>query len=334
MLRRTILLFLMGMALIFVILYLVDPMRVWDEMQNLSVKFLMIILSIQILIMLLSAIKWRVILMNSSVSIKDIIPATLVGYLVNNITPFGLAGGEPVRAYILSRACGIRLSRAASSVIVDLFLEIFPIFALILISITLIILGGEAESIAIILGLVGFGLFILSTGIITLTTDKNLILIITKKLLNLLERIPLMRSYSKKKMMDVNGVSVRFESAMREYMGNVRVLVLGTFVSIIGWVLKFLRIYLIFIAIGYRISITSLIIVETLVLALSFIPILPGALGTWEGSSIALFMLFGVDSVIATTVTIIDRFFFYVFPSILGIIASLYCGVNLSKIIK
>lgn len=317
-----------------IILYLVNPFRVWDEMQKIPFKFLLILLLLQTMIMINSAVKWRIILMNSRISIKNILLATLVGYLVNNITPVGLAGGEPVRAYLLSRAENIRFSTAVSSVIVDLFLEIFPIFILILISIAMILIGGESETLAIILGIIAVALLTLFIITVILMTHKNLILILTQRFLDILIKIPILSDYAKRKRADIDGVSKRFKKAMKEYMMDAKILFFGTTISIVGWILRFLRVYLAFIALGYSIPLGTLIIVETAVLAISFVPIFPGALGIWEGSSIGLFVLFGVDGAVATAATIIDRTFFYILPSIVGAFSSIYCGINLSNIMQ
>jgi len=332
--RRTFLLFLLGLLLVGIILYLVNPFKVWDEMQNVPFKFLLVLLFLQITIMINSAVKWRTILMNSRVSMKNILTATFVGHLVNNITPVGLAGGEPVRAYLLSKTEKIRFSTAVSSVIVDLFLEIFPIFILIVISMAMILVGGESETLAIILGIIAVALLALFVITIILITHKNLIPILTQRLLDILIKIPILREYAKRKREDIDGISKRFKKAMKEHMMDAKILFFGTTISIIGWILRFLRVYLAFIALGYNIPLSTLIIVETAVLAISFVPIFPGALGIWEGSSIGLFVVFGVDGAVASAATIIDRAFFYILPSIIGVISSIYCGINLSNIMQ
>ena len=50
----------------------------------------------------------------------------LVGLAVNNITPSGRGGGEPVRAYILAREGDYPMEETFAAVVADRALDTFP----------------------------------------------------------------------------------------------------------------------------------------------------------------------------------------------------------------
>ena len=89
--------------------------------------------------------------------------------------------------------------------------------------------------------------------------------------------------------------------------------------------------YLAFIAIGIHPPIAPFITVYTIAILLSFLPTLPGSLGITEIIMILLFVPVGIfaDQVLAAAA--LERVAHYVFPTVLGILASLYYFKNFSK---
>ena len=115
---------------------------------------------------------------------------------------------------------------------------------------------------------------------------------------------------------------------------NKFTLFFGTIVSLTIWVLSVFRMYLIFLALGFSSPnlLLVVLIVQLTVIAISSVPALPGAVGIWEGSSIALFALFGIGAALAAAVTIIDRVFSFWISSLIGGVSSVHMGAE--KIMK
>lgn len=326
--------FLIGVALIAGVFYWAGFYEAIGLILNIPIKYLLILLLIQFIIILISTIKWRVVLRGSKVSFLNLFSATLMGYLVNNITPVGMAGGEPVRAYALHKTDKISIEKSFASVIVDLFLEIFPLFILIMISIFLIMGYGVTSWIMLFLGFVGIIIFLLFVVSITLVINKEFSLRIVNLFVGIMGYIPLLKKKSLNAKMEIDELCTRFSSAMRENMTDYSMLISGTIISIVKWFLIMVRVYVIFLALSIPITFDKVIIVETTVIAISAIPLLPGALGIWEGSSIALFVLFNVPKASAGAVTLLDRIFHYLIPSILGIFSALFLGVSISQLMR
>ncbi len=334
MIKKSIISFLIGIGIIVLVLYIVDFNEVVPQIQQLSLGYFLLLLLIELISIVLSALKWRLILRSFHVPMKDILPTIFVGYLVNNITPMGFAGGEPVRACIISKKRNIPLTSSAASVIVDLFLEIFPMFLLSGIAIYLVFMSGIPIEIAIFLGIISLTLSILFFISITLVMNKNFSLKVIQIFIEIISRIPILKIYSQKLREDVNEICDKFNYAMRRHMMDPYVLFFGTLISSFVWGLRLLRTYVVFIALGYPVSIDTVIVVEIAVSVLSFLPLLPGSLGIWEGASVMFFVLAGVDKAYAMSATLIDRVLFYLIPSIIGIISALYLGISVSRLVS
>jgi len=336
--NKGVLLFLISIGLVAAILYFAGFDETVKVMVSIPPVYILALLAIQIFLLLLSAIKWRFILRNTKVSFKKLLAATLLGYLINNINPLGLVGGEPVKAYVLSKSGKVPTEKSFASVIVDLFLEIIPIFLLSTLAIILIIFYGIPSEIAVVLGFAALLILVFFIITVGLVVNESFSRRIINFIIGLMSKVPILKTKVSFVRSEVDEIFSRFHEAMREHLLDNRTILVGTLISVFYWLIRFLRIYLIFLAIGVNMPLHTIIIVQVVASVVSFFPILPGAIGIWEGTNIALYTLLGgslgVTLAKATTVTIIDRILFYVIPSVLGVFAAFYLGINLSKLVK
>lgn len=332
--KKHLLLFLASIGIIAAILYLAGFDEVICLILKIRLEYILLLLLIQFTIMLLSAVKWKIILKDIRVSMKNLLSATFLGYLVNNLTPIGMAGGEPVRAYAIHKTDGIPLHRAFAGVVIDLFLEITPIFFLSALAILLVIIEGVPFEIAVVLGITTAIMLTLFAISLKFAMNRDFLGRLVHIFMNIVSKFPVPEKQLWKLNAMLEGMLSRFRDAMEEHIMDTPTLFIGTFVSLITWGFRFLRVYIIFLAVGVEIPLSTILIVETTVVILSFIPVLPGALGIWEGASIGLFILFGISKVTATAVTMIDRILFYIIPSVLGAISAFYLGISISQIAK
>jgi hypothetical protein len=302
-------------------------------MLTLPVEYFLLLLLIEALIIFISAIKWKIVLRKTNVSLKNIISTSFVGYLVNNITPIGIAGGEPVRAYLLYKIDKkVSMARSFASVIVDLFLEILPIFLLALISIILIILRGIRIEIAFVLSLLTLILLALFIISVSMVINKALSIRLINIFVKILSSLPMLNRRVESMKPRIDEIYEKFTIAIRKSMTDTRVLIYGTLISLGKWILVLCRVYLIFLALNVKISFSQVLIAETAVIVLSGIPLLPGALGIWEGTSVVLFtQIAGILPSQAAAATLIDRILFYLIPSVIGSIFAIHFGVNILK---
>ena len=76
----------------------------------------------------LYTLRWKILngVANINSGIKELLPMVLVGLAVNNITPSGRGGGEPVRAYILAKEKNYPMEETFATVVADRALDTFP----------------------------------------------------------------------------------------------------------------------------------------------------------------------------------------------------------------
>lgn len=334
---KRVFLFLFGFLMLAGVLYFVGFNETLNAVLSVRLEYFLLLLVLQLVTMVLSALKWRLILRHIKVSFKSVLASTFVGYLVNNITPIGMVGGEPVKAYLLSKREGVPLEKAFSSVIVDLFIEILPIFFLSAVAISVILYKGIDVGVAAVIFFASVVLSVLFVLCLTFVMNKTLSYKIVSGFVDAVTRLPFLRHKAGRIKKDVDLIYERFNDAMKKQLLDNYILYFGTLISLLVWTLRILRVYFIFLAFGVNIPVDVLVIVQTAVIVVTFIPISPGAIGVWEATSIGLFVLVSggsVTAVEATSVAIIDRIIFYVFPTLVGAVAALYMGVDIFKLVS
>jgi len=284
--------------------------------------------------MVLWAIKWSIVLRHTKASFKKILPVSFIGYLMNNITPVSMAGGEPVRAYMLSQVDDISTEDSAASVIVDLFLEVFPLLIMILFGIGFAFFYNIGHGIALLLAVAG--LFVLFTlfVIILLFVNEKVSLKMIEYTINFVEKIPVsyLRNHAKEAKTRIDDIITNFMNAMRTTMTDYRILTAGIIISSITQAMWVVRLYIIFKMIGFDLPIAVLIIGRITVAAVSFASIIPGGLAIWEGVGTWIYAILGVPAPSAMAANLIERMFSYWIGSLIGMFAAVSLGV--SHIIK
>jgi len=331
--RKLSVLFLIGIGILAALFYSVDFDKVLSMLQSISIEYLILLFIVQLSTMLLAALKWRVILKHSNVSMRNLVPTVFTGFLINNITPVGLAGGEPVKAYILSKKEKIPITTAASSVIADLFIEIFPLFILSATAITLVFLMGIPIELGIALGVIALTLLVVFIIALSAALHKEISGRIVYLFVGLISKIPVLRRKYPKLKSEIDTISSKFNLAMRKHMLDRDIIISATLISMTVWVLRILRLWLAFKALGVEIPIHYALIVETTTSVISFFPAIPGAVGIWEGTSVAIFVALGIGKAIAMAGTILNRIFFYLLPTFIGLFAALSLGIGVRGIL-
>ena len=103
----------------FVIAQRVDLSRVWEALATFPVSWLPAIVTLLALSLIISSLKWKVILrtLGQPIGLFEVLRLFWVGLFFNTFLP-GRTGGDAVRAYGLPKTDGSR-SRAIASVIID-----------------------------------------------------------------------------------------------------------------------------------------------------------------------------------------------------------------------
>ncbi|WP_409200767.1 flippase-like domain-containing protein [Methanobrevibacter sp. DSM 116169] len=316
-------------ALLFGILFLSGLDDVAKALEKTNLYILALTFLIEIVVIFLWAIRWKYILnkMGSFPDFSHILGILITSLFGKNVTP-GSIGGEPLRAYLLTVYNDTDIEVTLASTFVSRVFELLPFIILSLISICALPFWSINSYlklffiILIVLMVIAF-IFIIYIGI---NKDKAEIIIV--KILNLIS--PLVRIIFKEKFIYDNikaqliEYTDNFSESFRLIVDDKNFFIIGASLALIAWLLDLLNSYLAFIAIGIAPPLAPFIVIFTISILISFIPLLPGSLGITEIIMILLFAPIGIASSSVFAASTLERLSSYFFPTLLGIIVAFY----------
>ena len=102
-------------------------------------------------------------------------------------------------------------------------------------------------------------------------------------------------------------------------------------IELFALLLEFLKIYLLFLAVGINTSFIIVGVVTILAETIGFLFFTPGGLGTVEGTMVGLYYLFGIIPELAVAVVIVNRVVLYVYQFLFGYTALVYLRHRLGR---
>ncbi len=127
----------------------------------------------------------------------------------------------------------------------------------------------------------------------------------------------------------VKGIQAFYSSTYATIGSWQNVLAIGSLTLLVG-ALDILRVYIIFLALGYHATLPMLLIASSLPSIVGLIPFLPGGLVLVEGSFVSVFALFGVPLNLAMAATVIERGISFVLSTMVGAGVFSYLGVRMA----
>ncbi len=331
--RKRATLFIVSILLLAALFYTVDYNELFRITSKISLEWAAALVAVQLLIMFLMSLKWYVVVRRYAVSFRNVLYTSLIGFMVNSVTPVSLAGGEPVRAYVISKIDKIKMEKAFATVLVDLFISMLPVLLLNLAAILLVFKYSADLRIAWLLAIIGVFIAAFTASSFSILTTREPSMKLLKRLLSLLGRIAPIRKYVKRVELRVEELLGSFHRSIRNTMTDYWTLTVALIISASVWVLSLLRVYMIFMAVGVSLDFEVVVIVYAVLLTISILPLLPGALGLWEWTGAALFTFFGLPLEAAVAITLVDRLLFYWLPLFTGFLSSLHVGLNVMKLV-
>ncbi len=322
---RTVTLLAVGALVVVVLVFGVGGKGVLDRIGDIAPGNLLLALCLEACFMLLGSLRWSMIVRAQGNKVpKEIVAINFSGAFFNNITPVSKTGGEPIRAYLLSRANGTTFEEGMASVIVDRIFDMAPFVMICLVTFATIAIFHVASSYLllalILLGLAGAAL--VSVIIITASLQKEAGLRLVLFLIGRLE--PLIRRF--RPVDDVRNRTLqaleRFYQGTRSISKDRKLLAASVLISLLLWLTVILRLKIVFLSLGSNIPLVIVNVVAVASTFAGFVPLLPGGLGATEATMIALFLGFGVPRDVSGLAVFVDRIVSFWFVTVVGAAAS------------
>ena len=321
--------FFMGVSILILIvmLWLVGIDKVIDALKVAKTEYIIIAIAMQVFTYFLYTLRWKILnnLVDINTGIKKLIPMVLVGLAVNNITPSGRGGGEPVRAYILAREEDYPMEETFATVVADRALDTFPFVVLAVLTIIGMTISFDFDAWLLILMIIAV-IAIVAVLIILIYMCVNPGF--GKRVDGWI--IGLVRRFYKKNSEDlenkIHSAIIGFQDTMKLVISDKKSLYYAMPLSFVIWIFEILRVYFVFLAFGA--SVSPVVIGEVFILAslAGMIPLLPGGLGAVDGIMIAFYSAAGITASISAAATIIERLISFWMTTILGMVILPYYG--------
>lgn len=232
-------------------------------------------------------------------SLKHYMKTTFAGLFVNFITPVMKIGGEPVKIYMLRKELGG--SRASAAIVMDTFVEImssYITFLLVFVSFFFLIPGNLM-------------IYYVSFLVITLVLSAVFLKVsLTPKWLSKIFDF-FIRKLSRFVRIEKKDYATMYYDSFKTLLKNRKIMFSSLGFSLLGKVLEFIRIWLVFLALGTSLPWSTVAVFWGFLLVLLLIPWIPGGLGLIEAGSILAFVALGVNPYLAATAVILDRLIWF-----------------------
>lgn len=219
---------------------------------------------------------------------KVMFPVTCIGYMGNNIYP--ARAGEVLRAVVLKRKEGVPISASLATIIVERVFDAVVMLAFVFVNLPELAkvanfesgLGGSIQQIAFI----GMGVFL---GALVIFLLAAMFPIKTEKIcLWFINRIIPVRFREK-----TSGIAIKFLEGLASLRSPANVLMVFL-TSVIIWLLETVKYWFVMHAFTFTVSFFALMLLNGIANLVTIIPSAPGYIGTWEASTKAVLMAYGV----------------------------------------
>jgi uncharacterized protein (TIRG00374 family) len=307
---------LLGILIFVFIVYQVGILRIWENIKKITWQYFLVLMVLRLFYWILRTINWKMILdrYEPGISLFHLFNARMCGHAVSQLTPSAQVGGEAARIYFVN--CSSRRISLAS-IVVDKTIEFLTTIVFTIIGVAIAIIRipmpGKIKTFFI-----GFTAAALLLFLFFLSKQKKGLF---EWFIALLAKMKI-----KFKFLEKNREKIKeTDEHISDFYLNHRKAFLGVFLLysllMVLWTAE-IHLTLVFIGAANISFLDSFLI--TMLGSLAFLlPLIPGSLGIYEATYVALFALLGKGTALGFTLVLIRR-----------IIAMLMAGIGLASMLK
>lgn len=246
------------------------------------------------------------------------------GVFFNNITPGTGIGGEPVRAYFLSKKYKQSKTKILGSILADKMFNLSVFLLFVVLSLLFILVFADIPGGLKILFEIGlFVIFILITIFLIIPNKEKFKGWILKKSFSFKSVRGNFRNFKEFEKY-VNKRISNLKNSFKKSLKGKNKFYRGFLLSLGVWMSTYLVSYFLFLSFDAKINLLPIIIVITLSTLIGDISPIPGGMGLMESSMFLLYSSMGIPGPLAVVVTLLSRFIYYFFSLFIGGISVVY----------
>jgi len=291
-----------GLVVLGGLIWHIGLLQVWDTVERVGFGAFCVILGPLLVVYLLDAYGWSLTLgpWAGRVGFVRLFMVRMAGEAINVTTPTAMLGGEPVKAYLLTRH-GVPMVEGLASVVTAKTIMVIAqvLFMLSGLGVTFWLVGGGEYNVLVALvtlGLLGFGVFLflvlqrygIGRGLLTVADACRI------------------RS---RRLETWRPQLLKLDHTIRTfYLERRRMFLLSLGVHFVAWLTELFEVYAILYFLGAEVGwLTSFSIAAIAVLIKGGVSFVPGGLGAQEGGYLFLLMALGYGEVTGITFALIRR---------------------------
>ncbi len=295
--KKTAGVFGIGIALLILVVSYFGLGEVASAIETGDMRLIAAAAAVQIIIMLLYAARFKILASKyKRIAFRDAAYITIIGHLMDMLTPIEKIGGQPVMIYLTKKKIGG--AKSSAIVMADTILDVLSMVAVVIVVLA-VLHSAIPYQLLVPLALFAVIALLFTLGFLKLFLSEN---ILGKIISWLVKKIKWLRNKHAAFKVRV------FEKSFRRIIKDRKILSAGTGISFLIKLLEMARIWIVFLALGTVLPPEAVIIAWSFMLLLLFIPWLPGSMGLYEFGASSAFILLGFSTTQSAAGVILDRF--------------------------
>ena len=301
--------------------------------QRIDLFYYSLAVVVLLLNMLANSLTWHYFLRPLSVNVpfRKTLLFTWIGAFVDLLVPAESISGDASKAYLMSKDSGENAGKVVASIVSHRILSmVVTLGSLIIGSLSLLILKFKLPMFVLnLILLVTLGIAISVVFIFLLCLKEQLTYKIIDSILRFLAfilrgrlQLDSLRSKTQKALR-------AFHQAIEALGRNPRSLVQPVVFSVLAWLLSVLMSFLVFVSLGYTVSLSVLVVVYSLICAIQNVPIgVLAGVGPVDIIMSSLYSLLGVPLDVSASATVLIRLITVWFRILVGFVATQWFGIK------
>lgn len=325
--------FLLGIVIIIALAAITGTGEIVEAISRVDKRIYALAFLVQILAIALWLSKWKILTkaIDLEVGARRMFPILLSGIFVNTAVPSAKVGGEPLRAYMFSKLGGVSMDKSFASVAADRAVDGIPFIAIIFSALAVVIFAWELPPYAIALLFLAaafVAVIVISFLYVCMRPEpaKGLVQWLIRRLRGVISKFRPVKYVERKAEDFMEG----FGHGARAILGNKMYVASALGLSSGYWLLTIFRMWVVFLALGYPVSLGTVGLAVALGLVLQAVPI-PGGLGLVEGVYVLIFKAAGIPAGLAFTAALLDRGISFWFTSLFSGAGVAWSSLKLSR---